>query len=179
MANDGTNTNRTMVDADGDFNITIPDSIGNDVWILRWLYHRIVNVMAQNGHFDLIVQDVEDRLGSLSGELAWEAINNLVAEAYSQRKEPNPDGIPPDQVHVRFRGDGTVRLPDSVRNDHWMLRWLLHRVVSLMARHGQTTWLAQDVEQRLICLGGDFAKFTINDLIAEARLAKREERACD
>ena len=72
------------------------------------------------------------------------------------------------RVKVECDCEVIVTLPDWVRNDLGMLRWLHHRVVDLLAYHGRTAWMIQDIEDRLDALSGDLIDGTINNLIAEA-----------
>ncbi len=83
MAKDetGSNPDKAAVAFDGDCEVTLPDRVRNDIRMLRWLQHRVVDLMASHGHADLMIQDVEDRLEVLSSDMVDDAVNDLVREA--------------------------------------------------------------------------------------------------
>ncbi len=82
----------------------------------------------------------------------------------------------PDLAIVELDADCEVTLPDWVRNDPRVLRWLFHRLVDLQASHKRTRWMIQDVEDRLAAMCSDLLDDTINGLLVEAR-ARQEEAA--
>ena len=65
-------------------------------------------------------------------------------------------------------GGLTVKLPESVRGNLRVMRWLHHRVVDVMADHGLVEWLVHDVETRLATLSFEIVGDYVTDLIREA-----------
>ncbi len=82
-------------------------------------------------------------------------------------------GSNPDEAIVTVGADCEVKLPDWVRKDARTLRWLHHRVVDLLASHDHTDLMIQDVEDRLAVMCSDMVDDTVNDLIREARAARK------
>ncbi len=72
---------RVKVECDCEVTVTLPDWVRNDLGMLRWLHHRVVDLLASHDHADWMIQDIEDRLGALSSDLIDDAVNNLIAEA--------------------------------------------------------------------------------------------------
>jgi hypothetical protein len=72
------------VKCDCEVDVTLPEWVRNDLRMVRWLHHRVVDLLADHGHTAWMIQDVEDRLGALSGDLIDDAITELVAEASTQ-----------------------------------------------------------------------------------------------
>ena len=66
-------------------------------------------------------------------------------------------------------GDFKVKLPDSVRGNLRVMRWLHHRVVDVMADQGLVDWLVHDVEARLTSLRFEIVHYYVTDLLREAR----------
>lgn len=82
----GRDPDRAIVALDADCEVTLPDWIRNDVRLLRWVHHRVVDLMACHDHTNLMIQDVEDRLAVLSSDMVDDAINDLICEARAQGK---------------------------------------------------------------------------------------------
>ena len=80
----------------------------------------------------------------------------------------------PDEAFVTFQGDCEVKIPELVRKDMRMLRWLHHRVVDLMASHGHANLMILDVEDRLAVISSDLLADAVTDLVREARAAVEE-----
>ncbi len=81
------NPDKAIVAFDGDCEVTLPDRVRNDIRMLRWLQHRVVDLMASLGHAGLMIQDVENRLGVLSSDMVEDAVNDLVREALAAVEE--------------------------------------------------------------------------------------------
>ena len=64
-----------------------------------------------------------------------------------------------------------VNLPESVRGNLRMLRWLHHWVVDAMADRGYVQEIVDDVEKRLGYLGADIVGTSVSDLVRQARAA--------
>ena len=79
------------VEYDGSSAVRLPDVVRRDRKMLCWLYHRVVNLLADYGHYEWIRDDIEHRLGSLSPHLIKNAIRDLVAEARAHRAEAPRD----------------------------------------------------------------------------------------
>ena len=77
----GSNPDEAIVTFDGDCEVTLPERVRNDMQMLRWLHHRVVDLMASHGHANLMIQDVEDRLAVMSSDMVDDGVNDLVREA--------------------------------------------------------------------------------------------------
>ena len=64
-----------------------------------------------------------------------------------------------------------VTLPEAVRTNCDVMRWLYHWVVDALADRGYVSWMADDVEQRLQHLGADIVGTSVSDLVRQARAA--------
>lgn len=69
------------VDFDGDCEVTLPDCVCKDVNALRRLHHRMVDLIADNGHTAWMISDIQLCLGALANDLLRDAIRDLIAEA--------------------------------------------------------------------------------------------------
>ena len=69
------------VEFNGDCEVTLPDRVCNDVQALRRLHHRMVDLIADNGHTAWMISDIELCLGALADDLLRDAVRNLIAEA--------------------------------------------------------------------------------------------------
>ena len=72
------------VDFNGDCNVALPDRVCKDVQALRRLHHRMVDLIADNGHTAWMISDIELCLGALADDLLRDAVRNLIAEASKQ-----------------------------------------------------------------------------------------------
>ena len=72
---------RVQVECDCEVNVTLPGWVRKDLRMLRWLHHRVVDLLARHGRATWMSQDIEDRLDALSPHLLDDAVNNLIAEA--------------------------------------------------------------------------------------------------
>ncbi len=81
------NRDKPIVKGDLDCEVTLPDWIRTDVRMLRWLHHRVVDLLACHDHTDWMIQDIEDRLGALSFDMVDDAVNDLIVEIRIQGKE--------------------------------------------------------------------------------------------
>jgi hypothetical protein len=72
---------RVKVECDCEVAVTLPGWVRKDLRMLRWLHHRVVDLLARHARSAWMIQDIEDRLDALSGDLIDDAVNNLIAEA--------------------------------------------------------------------------------------------------
>ena len=72
---------RPNVQVDENFNVTLPDCVCKDVKALRRLHHRMVDLIADNGHTAWMISDIELCLGALADDLLRDAVRDLIAEA--------------------------------------------------------------------------------------------------
>ena len=83
----GRSLSEAIVRMDGDCEVALPTWVRNNMPALRWLHHRVVDLMAKHGHADLMVQDVEDRLAVLSCDMVDDTVNDLIREARDAEEE--------------------------------------------------------------------------------------------
>ncbi len=82
----GSNPDEAIVALDADCEVTLPDRVRNDLGMLCWLHHRVVDLLASHDHTDLMIQDVEDRLAVMSPDMVDDAVNDLIREARAARR---------------------------------------------------------------------------------------------
>ncbi len=68
-------------------------------------------------------------------------------------------------------GGVCVTLPEAVRTNCDVLRWLHHWVVDALADRGSVVWMAEDVEKRLGHLSADIVGTSVSDLVRQAQAA--------
>ncbi len=68
-------------------------------------------------------------------------------------------------------GGVLVTLPEAVRMNCDVVRWLHHWVVDAMADRGSVVWMAEDVEKRLGHLGADIVSTSVSELVRQAQAA--------
>ncbi len=79
---------------------------------------------------------------------------------------------PPSRIAVDDPEGGVfVMLPQAVRTNCDVVRWLHHWVVDAMADRGSVAWMAEDVKKRLGHLGADIVSTSVSDLVRQARAA--------
>ena len=64
-----------------------------------------------------------------------------------------------------------MTLPQAVRTDWDVVRWLHHWVVDTMADRGYGSAMADEVEERLGHLGADIVSTSVSDLVRQAQAA--------
>ena len=74
------------------------------------------------------------------------------------------------------KGGVFVTLPEAVRADCDVMRWLYHWVVDAMADRDDTQWMADDVEERLGYLDADIVRASVSDLVRQAQAATRKPK---
>ena len=72
---------RPNVQVDENFNVTLPDRVCKDVKALRRLHHRMVDLIADNGHTAWMISDIELCLEGLADDLFRDAVRDMIAEA--------------------------------------------------------------------------------------------------
>ncbi|UCC32350.1 MAG: hypothetical protein JSU86_08715, partial [Phycisphaerales bacterium] len=68
-------------DSEGGITVTLPECVRGNLRVMRWLHHRVVDVMADHGLVEWLVYDVEARLKTLSFEIVGDYVTDLVREA--------------------------------------------------------------------------------------------------
>ena len=72
---------RPNVQVDENFNVTLPACVCKDAKALRRLHHRMVDLIADNGHTAWMISDIELCLESLADDLFRDAVRDIIAEA--------------------------------------------------------------------------------------------------
>ncbi len=73
-------------DPEGGITVKLPESVRGNLRVMRWLHHRVVDVMADHGLVECLVHDVEARLGTLSFEIVGDYVTDLIREAGADGK---------------------------------------------------------------------------------------------
>ena len=72
--------------------VTLPESVCENVRALRHLSHRVVDLMVDHGHVDSIIDDLEKRLRILSVEITCDYVTDLIREAAASPTTPVTPG---------------------------------------------------------------------------------------
>ena len=68
-------------DPEGGLTVTLPTSVHGNLPVVRGLYHRVVDVIADHGLVEWLVYDVETRLAALSEQIVDDFVTDLLREA--------------------------------------------------------------------------------------------------
>lgn len=61
--------------------MALPKSVRNDVEAMRWLYHWVGDALADRGHLDPLVCDVESGFDTLTTDIVCAYVKDLLREA--------------------------------------------------------------------------------------------------
>jgi hypothetical protein len=87
-------------------------------------------------------------------------------------RRPEPFEVVAPHAEEDEQGRINVMLPEAVREDRALMRWLHHRVVDLLAEKGLLGDFADDVEVRLSALGTDIVSDYVGELLTECQTAR-------
>ena len=68
-------------DPDGGYTVRLPDSVRDDLEIMRKVAHRMVDEVADRGLLSWLPHTVENNLGALTDDIIGDFVLNLVNEA--------------------------------------------------------------------------------------------------
>ena len=68
-------------DPDGGYAVRLPDSVRDDLEIMRKVAHRVVDEVADRGLLSWLPHTVENNLATLADDIIGEFVLNLVNEA--------------------------------------------------------------------------------------------------
>ena len=108
-------------DPEGGMTVTLPECVRDDLNVMRWLHHRIGEVMADHGLVECLVHDVEMRLTTLSFDIVGDYVTGLVGEARASAitpRRPTPSAVDAaptagGEGHARRSPDGSRDLQDG------------------------------------------------------------------
>jgi len=75
-------------DPDGGYTVKLPDSVRDDLEIMRKVAHRMVDEVADRGLLSWLPHTVENNLGALTDDIIGEFVLNLVNEATGKKEVP-------------------------------------------------------------------------------------------
>ena len=75
-------------DPDGGYTVKLPDSVRDDLEIMRKVAHRMVDEVADRGLFSWLAHTVENNLATLTDDIIGEFVLNLVNEATGKKEVP-------------------------------------------------------------------------------------------
>ena len=75
-------------DDEGGIKVRLPESVRDDLRVMRRLHHRVVDFMADHGLLEGLVHDVEARLTVLSFAIVGDYVTEMVREAKASAKTP-------------------------------------------------------------------------------------------
>ena len=86
----------------GGISVTLPKAICNNREVMRWLYHWVVDAVADRGHVDWMAGAVEVRLESLATDIVVMFVADLVRQAFEATSKPE-ESRPPKKAKKRKR----------------------------------------------------------------------------
>ncbi len=75
-------------DRDGGYDVKLPESVGDDLEVMRKVAHRMVDEVADRGLLSWLLHTVETNLGALTDDIIGEFVLNLVNEATGKKDVP-------------------------------------------------------------------------------------------
>ena len=81
-------------DPEGGIFVTLPEAVRTNCDVMRWLYHWVVDAMADHGHVKWMVDDVQERLGHLGADIVDTSLSDLVRQARAATSEPKESQAP-------------------------------------------------------------------------------------
>lgn len=75
-------------DPDGGYAIKLPESVRDDLEIMRRVAHRMVDEVADRGLLTWLLHTVEENIGTLTDDIIGEFVLNLVNEAMGKKEAP-------------------------------------------------------------------------------------------
>ena len=84
--------------------VTLPRAVRTNCDVMRWLYHWVVDALADYGHVPWMADDVEQRLADLDAHIMGTSVAELVRQAIAaanKLEEP-----PPPRKATKGKGKG-------------------------------------------------------------------------
>ena len=81
-------------DPEGGVFVTLPEAVRTNSDVMRWLYHWVVDALADRGNVTWMVEDVEERLGHLGAHIVSTSIADLVRQARAATSKPKESQAP-------------------------------------------------------------------------------------
>lgn len=75
-------------DRDGGYAVKLPESVGDDLEVMRKVAHRMVDEVADRGLLGWLLHTVEENLGALADDIIGEFVLSLVNEATGKKEVP-------------------------------------------------------------------------------------------
>ncbi len=81
-------------DPEGGVYVTLPEGVSTNCEVLRWLYHWVVDAMADRDDTLRMTEDVQYRLSELHAHLVGMSISDLVRQAQAAASKPEESQAP-------------------------------------------------------------------------------------
>ena len=88
------------VNYEGGVFVSLPSTVRDNREVLRWLSHWVVDAMADRGHVEWMVADVDEGLSNLSTDMLTISVADLVRQAIEATSQP-PGPQPPKKAAKR------------------------------------------------------------------------------
>ena len=82
------------VNYEGGVFVSLPSAVRNNREVLRWLSHWLVDAMADRGHVEWMVADVDEGLSNLSPDMMTISVADLVRQAIAATSKPEESPAP-------------------------------------------------------------------------------------
>ena len=79
------------LDAQGCLQVTLPEKVCQNLALMLWLHHRVVDLLADNGLLDFLTHDVEERLALLATDITSDYVAALLAEGEEAVQPPEDE----------------------------------------------------------------------------------------
>ena len=76
-------------DPNGGYTVKLPESVRDDLEIMRRVAHRMVDEVAERGLLNWLLHTVEENLGALTDDIIAEFVLNLISEATGKQEVPH------------------------------------------------------------------------------------------
>jgi hypothetical protein len=74
--------------------VTLPRAARTNCDVVRWLYHWVVDALADRGYVSWMANDVEKRLGYLGADIVGTSVSGLVRQARAATCKPKEPQVP-------------------------------------------------------------------------------------
>ncbi len=82
------------VNYEGGVFVSLPSTVRDNREVLRWLSHWVVDAMADRGHVEWMVADVDEGLSNLSTDMLTISVADLVRQALAATSKPKESQRP-------------------------------------------------------------------------------------
>ena len=81
-------------DFQGRIQVILPVEVRENLTLMLWLHHRVVDLLAETGLLHFLAHDVEERLALLSADITSDYVGDLLHEGEDAVKQPEDETEP-------------------------------------------------------------------------------------